>query len=41
MKILDKTRVAKFDKVENVMRERDNMFSLADHPNIIRLELTF
>lgn len=40
LKILDKRRVAKFDKIENVMREKDIMF-LLDHPNIARLEMTF
>ena len=28
LKILDKGRVAKFDKIESVMREKDNMFEL-------------
>ena len=41
LKILDKGQVAKYDKVDSVMRERDNMFLLADHPNITRLEMTF
>jgi len=41
LKILDKARVAKFDKVESVMREKDNMFELREHPNICSLELTF
>lgn len=40
LKILDKMRVAKFDKVANVMREKDIMFDF-DHPNIARLEMTF
>lgn len=40
LKILDKKRVAKYDKIENVTRERDIMFDL-DHPNIARLEMTF
>lgn len=40
LKILDKKRVAKYDKVENVMREKDIMYQL-DHPNIARLEYTF
>lgn len=40
MKILDKKRVAKYDKIANVMREKDIMFDL-EHPNIARLEKTF
>jgi 3-phosphoinositide dependent protein kinase-1 len=40
LKILDKKRVAKYDKIANVMREKDIMFDL-DHPNIARLEMTF
>lgn len=40
LKILEKKRVAKYDKVPAVMRERDIMFML-DHPNIVRLEVTF
>lgn len=40
LKILDKKRVAKFDKIESVMREKDIMFGF-DHPNITRLEVTF
>jgi hypothetical protein len=40
LKILDKKRIAKYDKVENVMREKDIMYEL-DHPNIARLEYTF
>jgi len=37
---LDKKRVAKYDKIANVMREKDIMFGF-DHPNITRLEMTF
>jgi len=40
LKILDKKRVAKYDKIANVMREKDIMFDL-DHPNVARLEMTF
>lgn len=40
LKILDKKRVAKYDKINNVMREKDIMFEL-EHPNIARLEMTF
>lgn len=41
LKIVDKNHLQKHDKVESVMRERDNLFKLVDHPNIVRLELTF
>lgn len=40
LKILDKQRVVKYDKVESVKREKDIMFGF-DHPNITRLEMTF
>lgn len=41
MKVLDKEKITKLNKVENVMRERDNLFALVDNPNIMRLEVTF
>jgi len=41
LKVLDKEKITRLGKIENVMRERDNLFSLADHPNVMRLELTF
>ena len=41
LKIVDKDHVTKYDKVDAVMRERDNLFKLVNHPNIVRLELTF
>lgn len=41
LKVLDKMHVAKFNKIESVMRERDNLFLVAGHPNIIKLEATF
>ena len=40
LKILNKARVQKYDKVENVFREKDIMFEL-NHPNIWRLEWVF
>ena len=40
LKILEKKRVAKYNKIANVMREKDIMFGF-DHPNITRLEMTF
>ncbi|CAI2358804.1 unnamed protein product [Moneuplotes crassus] len=40
MKILDKEKISKRDKVENVFREKDIMFEL-DHPNICKLECAF
>ena len=40
LKILDKQKVARYDKIANVMREKDIMFGF-DHPNITRLEMTF
>lgn len=41
LKVLDKMRVAKFNKIESVMRERDNLFMVNNHPNIMKLESTF
>jgi len=41
LKVLDKLHIAKFNKVESVMRERDNLFLVAGHPNVIKLEATF
>ena len=40
MKTLDKARIKKFGKVDNVFREKEIMYEL-DHPNICKLECAF
>jgi serine/threonine protein kinase len=41
LKVLGKDKILRYDKIDNVFRERDIASDLSGHPNIIKFEATF